>query len=96
MGIHLYLLSANPPTFVIVAHDLTDLYYQPMYNAKIRILKNSLYLKCLSDENKKNCCLYLSLQCALNMDFQISNANLDWALQMCFWSSSSLATSRCK
>ena len=28
MGIHLYLLSANPPTFVIVSHDLTDLYYQ--------------------------------------------------------------------
>ena len=96
MGIHLYLLSANPPTFVIVSHDLTDLYYQPMYSAKIRILKKSLYLKCLSDENKKNCCLYLSLQCALNMDFQISNANLDWALQMCVWSSSSLATSRCK
>ena len=96
MGIHLYLLSAKPPTFVIVSHDLTDLYYQPMYSAKIRILKKSLYLKCLSDENKKNCCLYLSLQCALNMDFQISNANLDWALQMCFWSSSSLATSRCK
>ena len=39
MGIHLYLLSANPPTFVIVSHDLTDLYYQPMYSAKIRILK---------------------------------------------------------
>ena len=39
MGIHLYLLSANPPAFVIVSHDLTDLYYQPMYSAKIRILK---------------------------------------------------------
>ena len=39
MGIHLYLLSANPPTLVIVSHDLTDLYYQPMYSAKIRILK---------------------------------------------------------
>ena len=87
MGIHLYLLSANPSTFVIVSHDLTDLYYQPMYSAKIHILKKSLYLKCLSDENKKNCCLYLSLHCAFNMDFQISNADLDWALQMCFWSS---------
>ena len=62
MGIHLYLLSANPPTLVIVSHDLTDLYYQPMYSAKIRILKKkkSLYLKCLSDENKKNAvCTYL-------------------------------------
>ena len=53
MGIHLYLLSANPPTFVIVSHDLTDLYYQPLYSAKLHILKQSLYLKCLSDENKK-------------------------------------------
>ena len=39
MGIHLYLLSANPPTIVIVSPDLTDLYYQPMYSAKIHILK---------------------------------------------------------
>ena len=39
MGIHLYLLSANPPTFVIVSHDLTDLYYQPLYSAKLHILK---------------------------------------------------------
>ena len=50
MGIHLYLLSDNPPTFVIVSHDLTDLYYQPLYSAKLYILKQSLYLECLSDE----------------------------------------------
>ena len=37
MGIHLYLLSANPP--IIVSHDLTDLYHQPMYSAKLHILK---------------------------------------------------------
>ena len=96
MGIHVYLLSANPPTFVIVSHDLTDLYYQPLCSAKLHILKQSLYLKCLSDENKKKLLLYLSLQCALYMNFQISIADLDWALQMCFWSSSSLVTSRCK
>ena len=77
MGIHLYLLSANPPIFVIVSHDLTDLCYLPLYSAKLHILKISLYLKCLSDENKKNCFLYLSLQCALNMNFQISIADLD-------------------
>ena len=77
MGIHLYLLPANPPTFVIVSHDLTDLYYQPLYSAKLHILKQSLYLKYLSDENKKNYFLYLSLQCALNMNFQISIADLD-------------------
>ena len=64
MGIHLYLLSANPPTFVIASHDLTDLYYQPLYSVKLHILKHSLYLKCLSDKKKKNCFLYLSLQCA--------------------------------
>ena len=87
MGIHLYLLSANPPTFVIVSHDLTDQYYQPLYSAKLHILKQSLYLKCLCGENKKNSFRYLSLQCALNMNFQISIADLDWALQMCFWSS---------
>ena len=60
MGIHLYLLSAYLPTFVIVSHDLIDLYYQPMFNAKIHILEKSLYLKWLSDENKKTAvCTYL-------------------------------------
>ena len=77
MGIHMYLLSANSPTIVIVSHDLTDLYYQPLYSAKLHILKKSLYLKWLSDETKKNCFLYLSLHFALNMDFQTSNADLD-------------------
>ena len=53
MGIYLYLLSANPLTFVIVSHDLTDLYYQPLYSAKLHIIKQSLYLKCLSDEKQE-------------------------------------------
>ena len=53
MGIHMYLLSANSPTFVIVSHDLTYLCYQPLYSAMLHILQNALYLKCLSDENKK-------------------------------------------
>ena len=61
MGIHLYLLSANPPTFVIVSHDLTDLYYQPMYSAKIRILKKILYIwnVCLMKTRKTAVCTYL-------------------------------------
>ena len=71
MGIHMYLLSANPPTFVIVSHDLTDLYYQPLYSAKLHILKQSLYLICLSNENKKK--LFSVLIFTMCFKYELSN-----------------------